>query len=42
MAEHAAQVRGTVSVHSAPGQGTELVLLVPDATGLQNAKPVRI
>jgi len=32
MRERAAQVRGKLRIRSAPGQGTELVLLVPHAT----------
>jgi signal transduction histidine kinase len=33
MRERASQLRGTLSIHSAPGAGTQIVLLVPYSSG---------
>jgi signal transduction histidine kinase len=33
MRERASQLRGTLSIHSAPGAGTEIVLLIPYSSG---------
>jgi signal transduction histidine kinase len=38
MRERASQLRGTLSIHSTPGDGAEIVLLVPHSSGRQGGR----